>query len=86
MAPPDPGLMALASLRRWFRGATDQLGGTASTTVLGPLVEIPSDVSQEDLTNALAAQMHHDAPCTDAVLVLRMEHRLKIDEASPSWG
>lgn len=38
-------------------GARDALGGVSQTTVLGPLVTPPESVSQEDLTNALAAQM-----------------------------
>lgn len=42
--------------------ATDKLGATASTTILGPLVETPSDVSQEDLTNALAESQNSGDP------------------------
>jgi len=34
--------------------ARDAVGGVSHTTALGPLVQTPTDLSQEDLTNALA--------------------------------
>lgn len=42
--------------------ARDASGGVAETTVLGPVVTPPADVSQEDLTNALAESQNSGDP------------------------